>query len=527
VRTLYQNGRVLTVDPACPEAEAFVVDGERFAGIGSRNDLAGLLGPGDRTVDLGGRTVVPGLIDAHVHFSWFSYLLGDVNLDGVDSLEAALAQVRDRMARTPGGGWIRGHGFNANLWERWPTARDLDMVAPCHPVVLTSKDGHSLWCNSLVLRMAGVTAATEDLPGGQILRDEHGAPAGIFQENASDLIWPVVPERTNEEMMAALRQGIVYAHGMGVTGVHCMDGVDCFRGLQGLQARGELNLRVFKSIPQQALDGALAAGLATGYGDEWLRVGNLKLFSDGSLGSQTAYMLDSFEGRPGYLGVPTQSPESLRVLIGKAVAGNISVAVHAIGDAANRMVLDALAEVAEPSRRQGLRHRIEHAQLLTEADIPRFADLGVIASVQPSHAPSDRYVADKFWGERSQLAYAFRDLLASGARLAFGSDVPVEPLDPLAGIHAAVWRKRVNEPESASWYPEQRLTVAEALHGLTLGAAYASGEERLKGSITAGKLADFVVLSHDISGGDSDENVLRAVRAEATVVGGRLVFGEC
>jgi predicted amidohydrolase YtcJ len=526
MRTLYQNGRVLTVDSARPQVEAFVVDGDRFAGAGSRHELAGLLGPGDRVVDLGGRTVIPGLVDAHVHFSWFSFLLGDVNLDGVDSLQGALDLVRDRMARTPGGEWIRGQGFNANVWERWPTARDLDMVAPCHPVVLTNKDAHSVWCNSIVLKLAGVTAATDDPPGGRIVRDEHGEPTGVFQENAQDLIWRVVPERSHAEMTNALQAGIAYAHSVGVTGVHCMDGVDCFRGFQDLQARGKLSLRVFKSIPQGALDAAVDAGMTTGFGSEWLKVGCLKLFSDGSLGSQTAYMLEPFEGRPGYTGVPTQAPEGLRALIGKAVANDIAVAVHAIGDAANRMVLDAFAEVADVSRQKGLRHRIEHAQLLTDEDVPRFAELGIIASVQPSHAPSDRYVADKFWGDRSRLAYAFRSLAASGARLAFGSDVPVEPLDPLAGIHAAVWRKRLNEPDSPVWYPEQRLTVAEALHGFTLGAAYASGEEKLKGSITPGKLADFVVLTNDISVGDTDEDVLRTVRPQATVVGGRLVFGE-
>jgi predicted amidohydrolase YtcJ len=236
-------------------------------------------------------------------------------------------------------------------------------------------------------------------------------------------------------------------------------------------------------------------------------------------------MLAPFEGRPGYRGVPTHTPGELNELIESAVAHDVAVAVHAIGDAANRVVLDAFQRVAATSRQKGLRHRIEHAQLLSEVDIPRFAALGVIASVQPSHAPSDRYIADEYWGARGRLAYAFRSLLASGARLALGSDVPVEPLDPLAGIHAAVWRKRVSEPGSAPWYPEQRLTLAEALRGFTLDAAYASGEEQIKGSITPGKLADFVVLTHDITGGDTDEEVLRTVRPQATVVGGQLVFG--
>ncbi|HYF79334.1 MAG TPA: amidohydrolase family protein, partial [Symbiobacteriaceae bacterium] len=288
--------------------------------------------------------------------------------------------------------------------------------------------------------------------------------------------------------------------------------------------RGELTVRFLKSIPEHAMEHAIGAGLRTGFGNEWLRVGGIKIFTDGSLGSQTAYMLDGYEDRPDYTGVATHTPESVAEVIRKAVAGNFSVLVHAIGDAANRMVLDAFEEVEEESRRRGLRHRIEHAQLLEEDDVERFAQLGVIASVQPSHAPSDRYIADKFWGDRARLAYAFRSLLQSGARLAMGSDVPVEPLDPLAGIHAAVWRKRLDEPDSQPWYPEQRLTVNEALHGFTMGAAYASGEEAVKGSISPGKLADFVVLTHDISTGA--EEALRAARPRATVVGGRLVYGE-
>jgi predicted amidohydrolase YtcJ len=511
------------MDSGNPRAEAFVVEDERFLGAGPAHQLDGLLGPGDRVVDLGGQMVLPGLIDAHVHFSWFSLGLADMNLDGIDSLDEALSLVRDRVARTPGGGWVRGQGFNANLWDRLPTARDLDMVAPCHPVILTNKDCHSIWVNSMVLREAGITAATPDPVGGEIVRDEHGNPTGIFKENAQDLIQRIIPDRTPDEYLQAMRQGLRYAHQVGVTGLHCMDGPDCFRALQALQARGELSVRFFKSIPESLIDSAIGTGLTTGFGNEWLRVGCIKMFADGSLGSQTAYMLDGFEGRPGYTGVPTHTPETLDTTISKAVEHNLAVAIHAIGDAANRMVLDALEPYAEISRRKGLRHRIEHAQLLTDEDVLRFAQLGVIASVQPSHAPSDRYIADKYWGERSRLAYAFRSLLQSGARLAFGSDVPVEVLDPLAGIHAAVWRKRLTEPGSESWYPAERLSVNEAIHGFTLGAAYASGEEHLKGSIAAGKLADFVVLTHDISTGD--EESLAAARPQATVVGGRVMYG--
>lgn len=524
MRTLYRNGRVLTMDPSLPHAAAFVVEDGRFLAVGAGHELTGLIGPGDQTVDLRGRCIVPGLIDAHTHFSWFSFGLTDIDLEGVKSPEQALEAVRGRAGLAEPGTWIRGYGFNANAWGRWPSRYDLDRVAPDHPVVIGSKDGHSLWVNSRAISLAGVNAATPCPAGGTFDRDEHGEPTGIFKENAQDLIQAVVPARSHGEYVAALKRGIQAAHAVGVTGVHDMDPVACFHAFQTLHAAGELTLRVFKQIPESALEYAVGAGLTTGFGNEWLRVGCLKLFSDGSLGSQTAAMLEPFEGRPGYLGVATHTPEELEDLIARAVRSDIAVAVHAIGDAANRTVLDAIEKVHAESVARGLRHRIEHAQLLTVEDLPRFAKLGVIASVQPSHAPSDRYIADKHWGWRCHWAYAFRSLLASGARLAFGSDVPVEILDPLAGIHAAVWRKRIDEPESDPWYPDQRLTVTQALHGFTLGAAYASGEEHLKGSITPGKLADFVALTQDISSGS--ERVLRDVRPAATVVGGQLVYGD-
>jgi predicted amidohydrolase YtcJ len=512
------------MDPTLPEADTMLVDGDRFVAVGTTDQLQGWLRPGDAVVDLGGYAVVPGLIDAHAHFDWFSQGLTQVDLDGVTSLAEALALVAERAARTPTATVIRGKGFNANLWERRPTARDLDTVAPDHRVVIASKDCHTLWVNSRVMREAGVTRSTADVAGGQIIRDADGEPTGVFQENAQDLVRHIVPQATREELMNAIRAGMRYANSVGVTSVHDMDGIDCFRALQALNARGELSVRFCKQIPEAAIDWACGAGLTTGFGNEWVRVGSVKVFTDGSLGSKTAWMLEGYEGAPDYLGVATHSYDSFLAVVEKAVRHDLSVAVHAIGDAANRMVLDVFAQVAGESRTRGLRHRVEHCQLLTEADIPRFGQLNVIASVQPSHAPSDRYIADAYWGGRSRFAYAFRSLADSGARLALGSDVPVEIMDPLAGIHAAVWRKRLSEPESAPWQGEQRLTVEEALYGFTMGAAYTSGEEHLKGSITPGKLADFVVLTHDIRSGA--EEVLANVRPRATVVGGRLVFGE-
>lgn len=527
-RTLYHNGRIHTMDPLRPRATAMVVQGDRILAVGDRAEVAGLLRAGDRACDLGGATMVPGFTDAHVHFALYSFLLSDINLDGVQSRAEALRRVAERAAQLPPGAWVRGGGFNANEWDRWPTAADLDRVAPQHPVALDSKDVHTTWCNSVAMRLAGVSAATSDPVDGRMWRDEHGEPTGLFQEGACNLIAAAMPERTPDEYEQAMRQGIRHAHTMGVTGVHCMDPIPAFQAMQRLHRSGELGVRVLKYLPVSVLDSVRAAGLQSGLGDAWLRIGGIKMFADGSLGSQTAAMLAPYEGAAGNLGVRMYQAEELAERVARCVEGNLAVAVHAIGDWANRIVLDALAaqHAAQraTSQRPGLRHRIEHVQLIDPADLPRVAQLGVVASVQPSHAPSDRYMADRLWGERSRHAYAFRSLLASGACLALGSDVPVEPLDPLAGIHAAVTRKRLTEPDSAPWYPEQRLTVDEAVAGFTMGAAYISGEERLKGSLSPGKLADFVVLSQDVFSGREEE--LATAHVNLTAIGGQHVYGQ-
>lgn len=524
MRTFWTNGRFYTMDRQLPVADTVVTQGDRILAVGWWADVETIFRAGDRKINLEGRTVVPGLIDAHVHFTWYSFGLFRVNLDGVDAVAEAVGRLGARAATLPPGAWVHGAGFNPNLFGRWPTKEDLDRVSPDRPVAVTSKDGHSLWCNSAALRMAGISADTPDPTGGVLLRDQHGEPTGVLQENAMNLVYRVQPAPTVDDHVTVMREGMRAAHAQGVTGLHDKDHVASFQALQTLLQRGELTLRVTKSVPEDALAGALTAGLMSGFGNEWLRIGYLKLFSDGALGSQTAHMLAPYEGRPGYHGVSVHSYEEMHDLVGRSVRGNLAVAIHAIGDAANRTVLDVFAAHQAESVRRGLRHRLEHAQLLHPDDLPRLAELGVIASVQPSHAPSDRYTADRHWGARCSGAYAFRSLLDSGAVLALGSDAPVEPLDPLAGIHAAVARKRMDEPDSEPWYPLQRLTVEEALRGFTLGAAYASGEEGLKGSLVPGKLADMVVLTHDLMQGD--EETLRAVRPVCTIVGGRPVWGE-
>ncbi|MBN1642572.1 MAG: amidohydrolase [Anaerolineae bacterium] len=523
VDTVLYNARIYTMDQRHPRASALAIDGERIVALGG-DELCTDLAPA-RAIDTGGRTVIPGMIDAHLHFTSYSLRLDQIEIYELPTLEQTLMRVAARAAGTAPGTWIRSGGWNCNLWRggAFPTRYDLDRVAPTHPVALSSKDGHSLWVNSMALELAGITAATPDVAGGSIFRDASGAPSGILQENAIGLVRQVIPEPTFQERLAACRRGIQHAHRVGLTGVHNCEGEAALAVFQELARSGELTLRVLAHIPAAQLDAAIALGIQDGLGDAWLRLGGIKAFSDGALGSRSAWMIEPYEDDPGNWGIPTMTREELAMLVARANAAGLSVAVHAIGDAANRAVLDAI-EGAQDVARPRLHNRIEHVQALHPDDLPRLAQLGVIASMQPIHATADIDIAERHWGARSATAYAWRSLLNEGTTLAFGSDAPVENIAPLVGIHAAVTRRRADGyPGPEGWYPEQALTVEEAVYAYTMGAAYASGEEQIKGSLTRGKLADLVLLERDIMTIDPIEIVDTPVAA--TVVGGQFVYG--
>jgi predicted amidohydrolase YtcJ len=382
------------------------------------------------------------------------------------------------------------------------------------------------------LELAGITATCEAPAGGEILHDESGRPIGILLETAVELVYKAIPDPDLEMMVAALRQATPRAHRLGLTGFHDPGHPTLLAALQVLRAHDKLGLRALVHVPSDGLDHAIGLGLRSGLGDEKLRVGGVKIFADGALGPQTAHMLSPFEGSADNTGIPTFSAAELFDLVLRAHEAGLSVAVHAIGDGANRAVLGAIesaaaslrAQSSEPElHRPALPDRIEHVQLLDPVDLPRLAQLGVVASMQPIHAPSDMNMAERYWGRRSDFAYAWQSLLQSGACLAFGSDAPVESPDPLAGVHAAVTRRRADgSPGPEGWIPGQRLTVAQAVQAYTLGAAKASGEAHLKGSLSPGKLADLVVLSRDIFRVEP-MSILDA-RVEMTVFDGRIVY---
>jgi predicted amidohydrolase YtcJ len=337
------NGTIYTMDLRLPTAEAIAIDRDRIVAVGDDETLRDALGTCGQAIDLQGRTVVPGMIDAHLHFLSFSLRLNLVQIHELPSLDETLQRVADRVAVTAPGTWVRGGGWNCNLWGdgAFPTRHDLDRIAPDHPVALSSKDGHSIWANTRALELAGVSADTPDVTGGSIFRDAAGAPTGILQENAIGLVRQAIPAPSRQEMLDACARGLARANRVGLTGVHDCEGADALAVFQELALRQELTLRVLAHIPEGAIDEAIAVGLQDGFGDKWVRVAGIKAFSDGALGSRSAWMLQPYEDDPENLGIPTTTPEALKELVRKANDAGLSVAVHAIGDGANRAVLDA------------------------------------------------------------------------------------------------------------------------------------------------------------------------------------------
>ena len=519
------NGNIYTMDKLSPHTEAVAIAADRILAVGSNSAMRDLLAPDGKAVDLGGQTVFPGFIDAHLHFMSYGLSLREIDLIGTDSLDEAVQRVADRAATTDDESWLTGRGWDQLNWVNgFPAKADLDRVAPNHPVFLRRKCGHAGWANSRALAAAGITAGTPDPEGGEIVRDATtGEPTGILLETAMTLVGNLIAEPTHEEAVAAVRTAMDHVHKMGIVGVHNMEGAPALRAFQQLREDGELGLRLVQQIPEVDLDEAIALGIRSGFGDDWIRIGALKIFSDGALGARTALMVDPYEDEPDNYGIAVATAEHLDRQVEKAARNGLAVHIHAIGDKANRNVLDAVEKTRKAGIGLHLRHRIEHAQVLHPDDLARFVELGVIASMQPIHCTADIVYADANWGERSRLAYAWSSLLASGAVLAFGSDAPVETPDILQGIYAAVTRRPASaDPSVESWYPEECVSAAEAVYAYTMGAAYSAGEEVSKGSITPGKLADIVVLDRDIVA--EDANAILEADVMATMVGGQFVY---
>lgn len=519
---LLTHGTIYTQDSRQPTAEALAIRDGKFLAVGRNADILALRGPETEWVHLGGRCVIPGLVDAHVHFRNFALSLERIDLHEVPTLAEALRRVGESAQGVDSAEWLQGRGWTQELWpdQRFPTAADLDHVAPQQPAFLTHKSGHAAWVNSRALQLAGITADTPDPPGGRLQRDTQGRPTGILLEEAMSLVRELIPPPGLAQIVAAMRRAQMKCWQVGLVGLHDFDGRDSFLALQQLRRAGELGLRIYKNLPAALVDHAIGAGLQTGFGDDWLRLGGLKIFADGALGPRTALMIEPYVGEPDNRGIAVTDKEEMLDIALKAGPAGLALTVHAIGDRAVHDVLDVFETL---HRRTGgasrLRHRIEHVQIIHPADQPRLAQLGVIASMQPVHATSDMEMADRYWGARAEHSYAIRTLLNTGATVVFGSDCPIEPIDPRLGLYAAITRRRPDgAPGPQGWYPAQKFSLAEAIHAFTYAAAYTAGQEARQGSITAGKLADLTIFERDILAAPPDELLHTAVAG--TLVGG-------
>ena len=525
------NARVWTGDARRPWADALAVRGERIAAVGSSAEVKKLAaGTGARVVDARGQMLLPGFVDAHVHFVDGGFRLASVQLRDARTPAEFTRRVRDFAATVPKGTWITGGDWDHQNWGgSLPERAWLDSVTPDHPVWVSRLDGHMALANSLALRLAGVTRETAELPGGTIVRDAAGAPAGVLKDNAMALVDRAVPPPAPELSDRALEAAMAYVARQGVTSVHNMGSWSDVAVFERAHADGRLRTRIYAAVPLESwerLRDTVAArarrGEGDGRGDAWLRLGALKGFADGSLGSHTAAMLRPFTDSPGDSGFFVTTADELYARTAGADRAGLHVLVHAIGDLAIRTQLDVFERVAREHGTRDRRFRIEHAQHLDPTDVPRFARLGVIASMQPYHAIDDGRWAERVVGpERSRTTYAFRSLLDARARVAFGSDWFVAPPTPLEGIYAAVTRRTLDGAHPGGWVPEQRITVEEALRAYTAAGAYASFEETEKGTLERGKLADFVLVDRDLTRVPPER--IREAAVTLTVVGGRVV----
>lgn len=508
-----------------PEATAIAVKDGRVAALGREADVQPLIGPGTRVVELRGRLVVPGFNDAHVHFLSGGFGLLSVDLRDARDEQDFAARIGAHARTLPKGTWIQEGNWDHEAWpsQRLPTRQLIDAVTPDHPVFVQRLDGHMALANSLALRLSGVTRESRDPEGGTIVRDAAGEPTGILKDNAEELVTRAIPEPSREMNLRAARAALKEAARVGVTTIQDNSSVDALRTYQDLRAIGELTARFYVWRSISAREPLEKAGLRTGLGDDWIRLGALKILSDGSMGSGTAAFFDPYTDDPGTSGLLLYPVPELERLVREADAAGFQLAVHAIGDRANSLVLDAFEKAAAANPPRERRFRIEHAQVVRKADLARYRRLGVIASIQPSHGIDDMRWAERRIGrERSRESYNVRSFTEAGIPVAFGTDWFVEPLDPRLGLYAAVTRERPEGGPAGGWFPEEKIGLEDALDLYTRGSAYAEFAEKEKGTLVPGMLADLVVFAADLF--KVPPRQILTTPVDFTVAGGRVVF---
>ncbi len=523
------DGNVWTVSTAQPQAEAVACIDERIVAVGKSDEIRQWAGPKTKVINLAGKLVVPGFNDAHVHFYTGGTHLAGVQLRNAQSEAEFRKRIAAFAAKLPKGRWITGGDWDHESWTpaRVPTRQLIDADTADHPVFVNRLDGHMALANSLALKLAGITRESKDPPGGLIVRDANGEPTGLLKDAAMDAVNRVIPPPGPAEVEDALKAAMRYAAENGVTSVQDMSASPVvLAAYQRLLVRGELSVRIYGHQPLTNWRRLAQVGIGEGFGNEKLKIGGLKGFSDGSLGSTTALFFEPYLDAPGSTGIAADDmiPESkMRDNIFSADKAGLQIAIHAIGDKANHMVLNMYSDIAAKNGARDRRFRIEHAQHLRMDDVQRFGKLKVIASMQPIHAIDDgRWAAKRVGPAVLKGTYAFRSLLDAGAVLAFGSDWYVAPMEPLTGIYAAVTRRTTDGKNPGGWVPEQKITVAEAIRAFTMGSAYASFDEQRKGSIEPGKLADMVVLSDNILSISPEQ--IEKVKVDMTIFDGKLIY---
>jgi predicted amidohydrolase YtcJ len=522
------NGVVHTMDPSRPVAEALAIHGNSIVAVGKNDEIKKLAGGSTRTIDAKKRLVLPGFNDAHVHFLGGGFQLSSVDLRDANTPSEFAERIRQFATNFPSGRWVTGGDWDHERWSdaKLPTKDLIDRFTPNTPVFVSRLDGHMALANSLALKLAGVNRQTLDPPGGVIVRDSNGEPTGILKDAAQSFVWKVIPPASFEEKLAAARAATDYAATLGVTSVQDMSAGSDVGVYQSLMDRGELKTRIYAVAPLPAWERLARTGVRAHFGSEMLRVGGLKGFADGSLGSTTALFYEPYRDAPATSGIASDEmyPEgSMLKRVHDADRAGLQILIHAIGDRANDLILSIFEQVERENGARDRRFRIEHAQHLRAQDIPRFARDKVIASMQPYHAIDDGRWAEKRIGrDRAKTTYAFRSLLDAGVMLAFGTDWTVAPLDPILSVYGAVTRRTIDGKNPKGWVPEQKISVEEAVRAYTAGSAYAEFQDHVKGTVTPGKLADLVILSDDIFKIEPKE--IEKVKVLMTIVDGRVVY---
>ncbi len=521
---VFRGGQVF-VAQGRPRVSALAVVGERVLAAGSDADLAPLVGPRTRVIDLKGRLLLPGFNDAHVHFLDGGFGLLSLDLRGARDQADLARRLGQHASALPMGTWIQNGNWDHEAWpdKALPTRQTIDAETPDHPVFVSRLDGHMALANSLALRLAGIDRATPEVAGGTIVRDAKGEPTGILKDNAMDLVTRVIPEATREMNLRAARAALQEAARVGVTTLQDNSATDALPVYQELRRRGELTARLYVWRYASALSPMIEAGLSTGLGDAWIRLGALKILSDGSMGAGTAAFFEPYADDASTRGLLLYPQDELERMVLRADQAGFQLAVHAIGDRANSLVLDAFERAVRANGSRDRRFRIEHAQVVRKSDLGRYRSLGVIASIQPSHCIDDMRWAEKRIGkERVRDAYNFASFTRAGIPVAFGTDWFVEPLDPRIGLYAAVARELPGGGPAGGFLPEEKLSLEEAIDLYTRGSAYAEFAEAEKGTLEPGKLADLVIFARDLFAIPPRE--ILSTPVDLTMVGGRVVF---